>query len=41
MSQPLVFPSDDADLLALRQRIDAIDRELLGLLNQRMALALA
>jgi chorismate mutase/prephenate dehydratase len=30
----------DADLLALRQRIDAVDRELLGLLNRRAELAL-
>ena len=28
------------ELLALRGQIDALDRELLGLLNQRMALAL-
>jgi chorismate mutase/prephenate dehydratase len=30
----------NADLLALRQRIDAVDRELLSLLNRRAALAL-
>ena len=30
----------DADLLALRRRIDAVDRELLGLLNRRAELAL-
>jgi chorismate mutase/prephenate dehydratase len=37
MSQPA--PIDDA-LLALRQRIDAVDRDLLALLNRRAALAL-
>ena len=31
---------DDAALLALRQRIDGVDRELLALLNRRAALAL-
>ena len=30
---------DDAELLALRQRIDAVDLELLGLLNRRAGLA--
>ena len=33
-------PPPDADLLALRRRIDAVDRELLGLLNRRAELAL-
>lgn len=38
MAQP---PESDADLPALRQRIDAVDRELLALLNRRAGLALA
>jgi len=29
----------DAELVGLRERIDAVDRELLGLLNRRAALA--
>ncbi len=33
-------PATDPALLALRQRIDAVDRELLALLNRRAALAL-
>jgi chorismate mutase/prephenate dehydratase len=41
MAQPVEFPTDDAELLALRQRIDTLDRDLLALLNQRAALALA
>lgn len=34
-------PQAEAELLALRQQIDAVDRELLALLNRRAALALA
>ena len=32
-------PPSDAELVGLRERIDAVDRELLGLLNRRAALA--
>jgi chorismate mutase/prephenate dehydratase len=38
MAEPL--PADDADLATLRGRIDAVDRELLALLNRRAGLAL-
>jgi len=34
-------PSPERELLALRERIDAVDRELLALLNRRAGLALA
>ena len=37
MSNPA--PTNSPALLALRERIDAVDRELLALLNQRMRLA--
>ena len=32
-------PPSDAELVGLRERIDAVDRDLLGLLNRRAALA--
>lgn len=39
MAEPTLTPSVHPDLLALRKRIDGIDETLLGLLNQRAALA--
>jgi len=38
---PASAPRDAGDLASLRERIDAIDRELLGLLNRRAEVALA
>ena len=38
---PASEPSDGVDLESLRRRIDAIDRELLGLLNRRAEVAQA
>lgn len=39
-ADPAAAPSADPALQALRERIDAVDRDLLALLNQRAALAL-